>query len=167
MKPAKNPRWIEDCTLAILIRWESEMPAAIDAKARDILRKLAEATEQLPEDKAGIIHIGFEAVDGDEVEKARYEKIIRSIFSFDPRSKRLEYVFCHYFVPESPPDQAWAFDETTQWCGIRPTLPLPLKRFLSCWPLHGLSSERHTLGAAFVTERLILPDFPSPRAARD
>jgi hypothetical protein len=134
MKPAKNPRWIEDCSLAILIRWESEAPAAIDAKARDILRKLAEATEQLPENKAGIIHIGFEAVDGDEVEKARYEKIIRSVSGFDPRSKHLEYVFCHYFVPESPPDQSWAFDETTQWFGIRPTLPLPLKEFFLVGP---------------------------------
>jgi hypothetical protein len=91
------------------------------------LKKLSEATEQLPHNTPGIVHIGFEAVEGDDVEKARYEKILRTVRRFDAGTKRLEYVFCHYFVPESPPDQAWAYDETTQWCAIRPELPRPLK----------------------------------------
>jgi hypothetical protein len=104
LKPANNPRWLEDCTLAFLIRWESEALAAIDAKARDISGNWRKPHSSFPDNKPGIVHIGFEAVDGDEVEKARYEKIIRSVSGFDPRSKNLEYVFCHYFVPESPPD---------------------------------------------------------------
>jgi hypothetical protein len=126
-KPPENPRYIDDCDLAVCLRWESRAPAAIDAKARDILKKLSEATEQLPHNTPGIVHIGFEAVEGDDVEKARYEKILRTVRRFDAGTKRLEYVFCHCFVPESPPDQAWAYDETTQWCAIRPELPRPLK----------------------------------------
>lgn len=34
-------------------------------------------------------------------------------------TKQLEYVYCHYFVPESPPNERWAFDETAQWCAVR------------------------------------------------
>ena len=126
IKCADNPRYVADCDLAILLRWESTSPVAIDAKARDIFRKLVEANEQLPADRSGIVHIGFEAVEGDAVERARYEKILASAARFDPGDKPLEYVYCHYFVPESPPDQAWAFDETTQWCPIRPSGPHPL-----------------------------------------
>jgi hypothetical protein len=127
IKPAHNPRYVDDCDLAVLLRWESLAPEAVDNKARDILRKLAEANSQLPNDRPGIVHVGFEAVEGDAVERARYQKILASTARFDPGAKHLEYVYCHYFVPESPPDQAWAFDETTQWCPIRPTGPLPLR----------------------------------------
>jgi hypothetical protein len=121
-----NPRYIDECDLAIVLRWQSISDQAISGKARDVLRKLAEANRQLPEGRRGIVHIGFEAVEGDAVERARYDKIIASTAAFDPESKRLEYVYCHYFVPESPPDQSWAFDETTQRRGIRPEGPPPL-----------------------------------------
>ncbi len=126
-KPAANPRYIDDCDLAVLLRWETTSEAAIDAKARDITAKLADAIDQLPPNTPSIVHIGFEAVEGDTVEKARYEKILATSRRFDPRGKSLEYVYCHYFVPESPPDEAWAYDETTQWCPIRPLRPRPLE----------------------------------------
>lgn len=124
--PSENPRFVDHCDLAILLRWESRSPASIDWKARDIMKRLSEATKQLPENTPSIVHVGFEAVDGDFVEKARYEKILETTRHFDPGTKQLEYVYCHYFVPESPPDENWAYDETTQWCGIRPNGPHPL-----------------------------------------
>jgi len=127
MKYADNPRYVDDCDLAILLRWECVAAAAIDRKARDVFAKVVDATNQLPDGTPGIVHIGFEAVEGDAVEQARYEKILASTRRFDPGAKPLEYVYCHYFVPESPPDQAFAFDETTQWCSIRPTSPRPLE----------------------------------------
>jgi hypothetical protein len=98
----------------------------VDSKARDVFRKLVEASRQLPDDRRSIVHIGFEAVEGDDVERRRYQKIITNTESFDPQGKRLEYVYCHYFVPESPPDEGWAFDETVQLRGIRPEGPPPL-----------------------------------------
>ncbi len=114
-KGGMSPRYLAACDLAILLRWQSLAPASIDAKARDVLKRLAEANRQLPDDKPGIIHIGFEAVEGDEVERARYDKILASTGKFDPHGKPLRYVYVHYFVPESPPDEAWAFDETVHW----------------------------------------------------
>lgn len=83
-----NPRYVDDCNLAILLRWESTAPADVDAKARDIFRKLAAANEQLPTDRSGIVHIGFEAVEDDAVERARYEKILTSTARFDPAASR-------------------------------------------------------------------------------
>ena len=126
-KYADNPRYVKECNQAILLRWESAGPAAIEAKARDITKRLSDANDQLPTDRPGIVHIGFEAVEGDTVEEARYRKILASTRRFDPGDRPLEYIYCHYFVPESPPDQAWAYDETTQWCAIRPNgNPQPL-----------------------------------------
>lgn len=124
-----RPRYVSECDLAVLLQWESVSDIAIDAKARDIFRKLVEANDQLPTDKPGIVHIGFEALNSDVIERARYEKILMSASRFDPANKPLEYVYCHSFAPESPPDETWAFDETTHWIGIHSTHAPPLSDF--------------------------------------
>ncbi len=121
-----TPRHMDECDLAVMLKWKSSSAAATDAKARDVLKRLADANNQLPTDVPGIVHIGFEAVDGDDVERIRYEKILASTERFDPKGKPLEYVYCHYLVPESPPREAWAFDETVQWRRIGGSHPRPL-----------------------------------------
>lgn len=128
IKRGDNPRYVDDCDLAIVLHWESLSDASISSKARDIRKKLSEATAQLPTGRPSIIHVGFEAVEGDRVERLRHSKILATARRFDPGEKQLEYVYCHYFVPESPPDESWAFDETTQWCGIRHSQPKPLEK---------------------------------------
>lgn len=125
-KAGMSPRYIAACDQAIVLRWQSLAPSSVDAKARDVLKRLADANKQLSDDKPGIIHIGFEAVEGDEVERARYGKVLASTGRFDPRGKPLRYVYVHYFVPESPPDQAWAFDETVHWRRISGSDERPL-----------------------------------------
>lgn len=125
-KVGMSPRFMKKCDLAVLARWKSGSDVAIAAKARDVLRKLAEAADQLPPDKTSVVHIGFEAVEGDDVERVRYKKILQSTAGFDAGGKPLSHVYCHYFVPESPPDQAWAFDETVQWQRITGNDPRPL-----------------------------------------
>lgn len=126
IRPGDNPRYVEACDHAVVLHWESLSDAALNGKARDIRKKLSEATDQLPDGRQSIIHIGFEAVEGDRVERLRYEKILTTARQFDPGDKQLEYVYCHYLVPESPPDQCWAFDETMQWCPIRARHAKPL-----------------------------------------
>jgi hypothetical protein len=37
-------------------------------------------------------------------------------------------------VPESPPNEAWAYDETTQWIPVRPTNPKPLDDYFLVLP---------------------------------
>lgn len=117
IKRTSNPHFIDEIDTAVILRWQNQSEESIERKAKDILKKLAEASDQLPEDTPAAIHIGIEAVDGDDIERRRYEKICATAESFDPGKKQLEYIYCHYFVPEAPPDEAWAFDETFQWIG--------------------------------------------------
>ena len=126
-KMAENPLYVADCDQAIVLDWESHSPAAIDGKARDVLKRLADGVRQLPDDRPSVIHIGLEAVDGDDVERLRYDKVIRSITTFDPQGKELESVYVHWFAPESSPTRSEAFDETCHWSGRRPGHLRPLR----------------------------------------
>lgn len=123
-----SPRHMGACNLAIVLRWKTVAPAAVDAKAKDVFRKLIEANDQLPSDRPGIIHVGFEAVEGNEAEQARYAKILANTATFDPKGKPLPYVYNHYLIPESPPDEAWVFEERVQWHRITGVIPRPLKK---------------------------------------
>lgn len=115
-----HPQYIMGLAQAVIVRWQCLSELSIEKKARDIVSKLAEANDQLPPGMPGVIHIGFEAVNGDEVEARRYEKILDSVRHFNPGAKQLEYVYVHYLAPESTPEEPWAIDETVQWNGIRP-----------------------------------------------
>lgn len=117
---AENPHYIGEVDQAIVARWQSLSDSAVEKKARDIKRKLAAANEQLPEDVRGVIHVGIEALGEDVIERRRYEKIMETINSFDPKGKPLSYIYWHYFAPEASPEETWALDETFQWRGIRP-----------------------------------------------
>lgn len=126
VKPADNPRYADDCDYATLLEWTPLADASISGRARDVLRKVADGNDQLPRDRPGIVHVGFEAVEGAGVEQVRHQRIIASMRDFDPGDTPLEYVYSHFLAPESPPDQSWAYDETTDLREIRPTGAPPL-----------------------------------------
>ena len=126
MKPSDNPRYIEDCDFAALFEWTPKSDASISGRARDVLRKVADGTGQLPKDRPGIVHVGFEAVEGNYVEELRLARIEESLKNFDPKGVPLEYAYVHFLAPESPPDEAWAFDETRTLRPIRATSSPPL-----------------------------------------
>ncbi|MEQ1515851.1 MAG: hypothetical protein ABL931_05110, partial [Usitatibacteraceae bacterium] len=119
-----NFRYIDTCDLAIVLHWDSTSEAAINAKARDILKRLSKAVAQLPNDRPGVVHFGIEAVEGDEVEKRRFKKIIETAGQFDAGTTPLETIYCHYLVPESPPAVLWAFQETNHRIGAANHAPL-------------------------------------------
>ncbi|UES44298.1 transposase [Roseibium aggregatum] len=115
VKPAPNPHFIDDVEQVIAARWRSKSEISIDRKARDIKRVLVKAHKQLPEDKPSIIHVGIESLGGDETEKRRYYKIRNVIDKFDMQSKPVVFIYCNYFAPEAPAEEAWAIDETVHW----------------------------------------------------
>jgi len=126
----ENPSYIEDVDFMVSAKWDCDAPEAIDRKARPILDHLAKAVEQLPYSTTGAIHVGIEAMDGDFVEHVRYDRIKRLVAGFNPRGKRLDWIYCHVFVPEVPPRECWAFDETTypiKIVGVSGDDPLPKK----------------------------------------
>lgn len=124
---AENPLYVEECDAGCVFDWDSRSETAIDRRARDVLKRVAEGCGQLPDGRPGIVHVGFEAVEGDEVEMRRYEKVLQSLKDFDPEGKALEYVYVSWFAPESPPDAAFAFDETCHYQAIRPKRFRPLE----------------------------------------
>ncbi|MGO7347826.1 transposase [Rhizobium ruizarguesonis] len=131
---APNPHFIDEIDQAVALRWRSASDTAVDKQARDVIGKLVEANKQLPTDRVGIVHIGFEALGGDAVEQRRYEKIKASISGFDTMDKPLAFVFCHYLSPEASLDEAWAIDETTHYHKKLPG-PLPLEHLSLLTPL--------------------------------
>ena len=131
---AGNVYW-DSITYASGAYWRVDAPAAIDAKARDIVKRLSEATTQFSGRRDGIVHLGIEAAEGDDVELVRTGKIIASVRRFDPRGKPLEWVFVHYFKGASLPNGTWTLDETCQWHGRAPGFFRPLRSdYVVCPP---------------------------------
>jgi hypothetical protein len=118
VQPASNPHFVTDLSRAAVCRWSSLSEDAIEKKARDILKRLSEANEQLPTDVSGAVHIGFEALGEDNIEQRRFEKIVQTARQFDRGGSKLEVIYCHYFAPDPAPDEVWAIDETIQWIGV-------------------------------------------------
>lgn len=123
---ADNPIFIKSCDGGCVCDWSSSSETAIDKRARDVFRRVVDGCRQLPDGRPGIVHIGFETVDDDEVEKRRHAKILRSLKGFDPKGKELEYVYVNWFSPESPPNNLFAFDETSHYQAIHHKQNRPL-----------------------------------------
>jgi hypothetical protein len=117
LKPASNPHFIESLNSAVVCRWVSLSEDAVEKKARDIMKRLSDANDQLPSDVSGVVHIGFEALGADAIEQRRYEKIIDTARRFDRGASGLEVIYCNYFAPDPAPEEVWAIDETVQWIG--------------------------------------------------
>jgi hypothetical protein len=117
LKPASNPHFIESLDSAVVCRWVSLSEDAVEKKARDIMKRLSDANDQLPSDVSGVVHIGFEALGADAIEQRRYEKIIETARRFDRGFSGLEVIYCNYFAPDPGPEEVWAIDETVQWIG--------------------------------------------------
>lgn len=117
IKFTENPHFIKEMGSAVVCRWTSLSDDAVGKKARDIMKKLSEANDQLPSNVSGVVHVGFEALGADSIEQRRYEKIIETAKRFDRGESGLEIIYCHYFAPDPTPDEVWAIDETVQWIG--------------------------------------------------
>ncbi|SIR48237.1 hypothetical protein [Chryseobacterium sp. RU33C] len=76
-------------------QWESISDESINYKAKDIKKILSNAVKQIPDGSKGIIHIAYETVMGNRVEKIRYEKIRKVIDAFDFGEKNIQSVYCH------------------------------------------------------------------------
>lgn len=123
-----NPSYLTKIDFAAGAIWSCDADQSIEKKARHILRHLAEATEQLPENKPGIVHIGLESHDGGIVEIERLSKIMEKVAMFDSREKDIHWVFCHVFEPTVPPDKNWEYGETVYPFSKTGAYPEPLDR---------------------------------------
>jgi hypothetical protein len=111
-KGTGNNRFLNELYFAVGAFWSCDADQAVERKARDIRRQLADAVNQLPESGKGVVHIGLETLDGAIVEAERYGKIISSLGIFDPLNRDLRWVYCHLFQSYAPPYDCWIIDET-------------------------------------------------------
>ncbi|AMR29947.1 hypothetical protein A0256_00210 [Mucilaginibacter sp. PAMC 26640] len=80
-------------------KYKCTAASSIDKKAKDVRKVLKKAVEQIPLDREGIIHIGYETVSGPEVELVRHQKTKETVQGFDFTGKTIEAVYCHAIQP--------------------------------------------------------------------
>ncbi len=126
LKTSDCPRYAAEVDLVIACRYRSLSEKSTDLRARDVKRQLVKAYEQLPTVSPSIVHIGFDALEEPQIESVRAQKIMETVRMFEAPDKQLNWVFAHHFVPDSPPDKLWIFDETVQFFGKHPPSVCPL-----------------------------------------
>jgi len=107
-----NNQYIDKINLAVGVFWACDSENAIYKKAKDIKKRLSEAVNQIPKNESSVVHIGIETIDGQDVEKERFIKILNTVETFDFNGKDLKWIYCHLFQAYAPPDKAWVHDET-------------------------------------------------------
>ncbi len=114
-RPASDrPAYADAVYQASVVTWRSFSKAAVLKKARHFRSILANAEDQLPPDRPGVVHIGVESYAGNDVDFARHIANTLEVSDFEPRNSRLRWVYGNYFVPEATTrrDESWAIAET-------------------------------------------------------
>nr|WP_295784141.1 hypothetical protein [Rhodoferax sp.] len=129
---------------ASVVSWRSASREAARRKARHFRSMVAEADSQLPDDRPGVAHVGYEARDGNSVDKLRHKLNALEMRTFEPSKSRLRWVYGNYLSPEHTNDrnEAFALSETTATYKIgKHRTPSPLPKHLL------FSAEEGTRGA--------------------
>ena len=100
---------------ASLVSWRSTSLEAKRKKARHFRYLVAKAEEQLPCDMPGVVHVGYEAQDGNSVDAIRHQLNREQVRTFKPEKSELRWVYANYLTPEhtNDPNEAAALSETT------------------------------------------------------
>jgi hypothetical protein len=106
-----HPLFVKKVTFASGLVWSCDAPRALARKARDTRNRVWDAIDQLPRDADGIVHVAVESYDGPVVEWIRNAKINKALSALRDR-KQLRFVHIHLLSFESPPDEAWAVEES-------------------------------------------------------
>ena len=122
--------YADSVSQASLVSWQSGSFEAARQTARHFRQVVARAAMQLPGDRPGVVHVGYEEHGGNSADDLRYLLNGLEISTFNPGPSRLRYVYTNYMAPEhtTAPDEAAAASETmaSYWVGRRRTKePLP------------------------------------------
>jgi hypothetical protein len=100
-----------------LVTWRSASPEAARRKAQHFRGVVGRASDQLPGDRPGVVHVGYEAIGGNSVDGLRHRLNRREMRSFDAKESRLRWVYANYMMPEHviAQNESAAIVETTAW----------------------------------------------------
>jgi len=115
---------------ASVVSWHSASVQAAKRKARHFKSLVANAEKQLSADCPGVIHVGYEARDGNSVDHLRHLLNEEEMQNFSADNSRLRWVYANYLSPEhtNNPNESCAVSETTATYKIgrhRTSSPLP------------------------------------------
>ena len=122
--PARNrPFHAHSVGHVSLTAWSSVSEASARRKAQHFRGVVGRASEQLPGDRPGVIHVGYEAIGGNSVDGLRHHLNARKMKSFDGSKKRLKWVYGNYLTPEhvTAPNESSAISETTAFYRVGAT----------------------------------------------
>ena len=124
---------------ASVVSWMSTSMEAAKRKAKHFRALVASANEQLAADCPGVIHVGYEARDGNSVDDLRHLFNRLEMETFDSDQSGLRWVYGHYLTPEhtTARNESAAISETTATYKIgrhRTAQPLTNKLLLSDEP---------------------------------
>lgn len=111
-----------------LVAWKSASVEAARRKAQHFRGIVGRASEQLPGDRPGAIHVGYEAVGGNSADALRHRLNRAQMTDFDPGNSRLNIVYGNYFMPEHVTDrnESSAVTETLAWYPVKRSRYEPL-----------------------------------------
>lgn len=106
---------------ASVVSWVSASEAAARRKARHFRSMVADAAGQLPGDRPGIVHVGYETMGGNSVDGRRHLLNLEQMATFDPGASRLQWVYGNYMTPEhsTARNESAALTETTATYPVR------------------------------------------------
>lgn len=114
-----------------LVSWLSSSREAAQRKARHFRAMVARANGQLPGDRPGLVHIGYETSGASPADTLRHLLNMVEISSFNPGQSRLRWVYANYMSPErvTAADESAALSESTATYRVgRHRTPDPLPR---------------------------------------
>ena len=119
--------WVDHVSL---VAWRSDSDEAARRKAMHFRGLVARASDQLPGDRPGAIHVGYEAVGGNSADGLRHKLNRDQMRTFDPGTTRLRMVYGNYFMNElvTARNESAAVTETMAWYPVgsaKGTGPLP------------------------------------------
>jgi hypothetical protein len=68
-----------------------------------------------------------ESHDGPVVEDERFLRILNTVSFWNSNNKDIQWIYCHIFDPQVPPDENWDFGETVLHFSKQNALEAPLK----------------------------------------
>lgn len=106
---------------ATVISWISASEAAARRKARHFRSTVANAAGQLPGDRPGVVHVGYETMGGNTADGRRHRLNVEQMATFDPGPSRLQWVYGNYMTPEHTiaRNESAALTETTATYPVR------------------------------------------------
>jgi hypothetical protein len=119
--------WVDHVSL---VNWFSTSDEAARRKSMHFRGLVSRAAAQLPGDRPGAIHVGYEEVGGNTADARRLQLNTREMRSFDPDATSLRIVYSNYFMNELVTSrmESAAVSETLAWNpigGARGKGPLP------------------------------------------